>query len=469
MGGENARRRWAWGLALVATTLVGCTDGTLVLDDDDDADDDASGDPVAVAFAGIAEGDLVNGTATVGADVTGGASPYSVALSLDDSEVGTDDSGPYSFEWDTTSASRGEHALSLVVTDGNGDEASATVTVTVDQLPTIVITAPGEGEGVTGLVTLAAEVEDDGTGAVVEASLDGVVFAVDDVAPYEGIVDSCTALAGSHVLSAVVTDSAGQVASDEIGVEIERSDADGDGADACLDCDDSDASVHPGAVEVCGDAIDQDCDGSLGSCPIEIEDVVGRTYAVDYATGTVTEPAGVGAYLDEYLGYLGVVLLQATSASEDGDAIHARLAPALDDGVGWVQDVCQPSVDMPGAPGSFTNPGFTVGPAPLYVGYEGFVVDLEESTFSAEFAGVSALASGALHTAFDTRYVDSFVGSDGTTCGILSGLGVLCEGCPDEGDPYCIYAVISGLEAAEVPGLDVVPRSAEEIAADSGC
>lgn len=42
-------------------------------------------------------------------------------------------------------------------------------------------------------------------------------------------------------------------------------DVDGDGF-ASDDCDDTDPSVHPGATEVCGDAIDQDCDGADRSC-----------------------------------------------------------------------------------------------------------------------------------------------------------------------------------------------------------
>ena len=37
------------------------------------------------------------------------------------------------------------------------------------------------------------------------------------------------------------------------------------------DCDDTDASVNPGAAEVCGDGIDQDCDGSDLTCPEEID------------------------------------------------------------------------------------------------------------------------------------------------------------------------------------------------------
>ncbi len=41
-----------------------------------------------------------------------------------------------------------------------------------------------------------------------------------------------------------------------------RVDTDGDNAPACgNDCDDSDPNVHPGAPEVCGDGVDQNCDG----------------------------------------------------------------------------------------------------------------------------------------------------------------------------------------------------------------
>jgi uncharacterized protein (TIGR03382 family) len=38
-------------------------------------------------------------------------------------------------------------------------------------------------------------------------------------------------------------------------------DDDGDGSPSNLDCDDSDATVHPGASDPCGDGVDQDCDG----------------------------------------------------------------------------------------------------------------------------------------------------------------------------------------------------------------
>jgi PGF-pre-PGF domain-containing protein len=46
-------------------------------------------------------------------------------------------------------------------------------------------------------------------------------------------------------------------------------DADGDGYNNTVDCDDSDAGINPGAVEVCGDGVDQNCDGvdMACSCP----------------------------------------------------------------------------------------------------------------------------------------------------------------------------------------------------------
>ena len=49
-------------------------------------------------------------------------------------------------------------------------------------------------------------------------------------------------------------------------------DNDGDGFTANQgDCNDNDASIYPGAIEICGDSIDQDCNGSDLICPEDID------------------------------------------------------------------------------------------------------------------------------------------------------------------------------------------------------
>jgi len=47
-------------------------------------------------------------------------------------------------------------------------------------------------------------------------------------------------------------------------------DDDGDGARVDTDCDDANADVHPGALELCGDAIDQDCNGFDSACEMPV-------------------------------------------------------------------------------------------------------------------------------------------------------------------------------------------------------
>lgn len=78
--------------------------------------------------------------------------------------------------------------------------------------------------------------------------------------------DSCAVGPGAHELRLRGGTPAGEGIEAAIPVLLLRPDADGDGADACGDCDEADPGVHPGAVEVCANGVDDDCDGSAAGC-----------------------------------------------------------------------------------------------------------------------------------------------------------------------------------------------------------
>jgi large repetitive protein len=71
-------------------------------------------------------------------------------------------------------------------------------------------------------------------------------------------------------------------------VGLDEVDDDADGFLACEECDDAETAIFPGAPEICGDAVDQDCDTFDLTCPAAGELVINEIHAnptVDDADG----------------------------------------------------------------------------------------------------------------------------------------------------------------------------------------
>ena len=157
-----------------------------------------------------ASGALVRGNVTLTATATDTDGVDTVQFLVDGTEVGAgDDVAPYSVVWASTTS--GPHTITAVATDNlGGASTSAPVTITVDNTaPTAAVTSPAAGASVSGTVALAATATDNVAVASVQFRVDNVnVGGADTTAPYTG---SWNATAGPHSITAVATDTAGNV------------------------------------------------------------------------------------------------------------------------------------------------------------------------------------------------------------------------------------------------------------------
>ncbi|HMC21354.1 MAG TPA: Ig-like domain-containing protein, partial [Thermoanaerobaculia bacterium] len=174
--------------------------------------------PPTVSITAPANGATVSGTVSVSANASDNVGVVGVQFLLDGANLNAEDTtAPYSTSWDTRTATNGSHTITAVARDAAGNRTtSGPVTVTVSNStpdttpPTVSITAPAAGATVSGTVSVKANASDNVGVVGVQFLLDGANLNAEDTsAPYSTSWDTTTAMNGSHTLTAVARDAAG--------------------------------------------------------------------------------------------------------------------------------------------------------------------------------------------------------------------------------------------------------------------
>ncbi len=172
-----------------------------------------------VSLAAPANGATVSGAVAVSATASDNVGVTGVQFRLDGANLGAEDTtSPYSINWTTTTTTNGSHTLTAVARDAAGNTTTAASrTVTVSNAapgdttaPTVALSAPASGATVSATVAVSATASDNVGVVGVQFRLDGANLGAEDMtSPYSINWNTTTTVNGSHTLTAVARDAAG--------------------------------------------------------------------------------------------------------------------------------------------------------------------------------------------------------------------------------------------------------------------
>ena len=170
--------------------------------------------PPAVAVTAPSAGATLSGTATLTVAASDNAAVSRVDLYVDGAFLGSDTTAPYSFSWDTTTASNGPHTVVAKAVDAAGNVGtSSSVAVTVSNStdttkPVAKITSTSVSAGKLNVSVSAT----DNVGVTrVELYIDGVLTATRQAPPYAFTVNLTPFAPGAHTVSAAAYDAVANV------------------------------------------------------------------------------------------------------------------------------------------------------------------------------------------------------------------------------------------------------------------
>ncbi len=205
-----------------------------------------------------------------------------------------------------------------------------------------------------------------------------------------------------------------------------------------------------------GDAVIEFTTNTLGTSIADDSTLRGRTFSLDLANARVTEPPGISSLLSSELDgvtiYVGVQDYQGTTLTMIGALGREGAATPT-------QEYCDPSIDFPAADFSET-PHFEIGgQGSTDISVAGVTVTIDNLRIAGDFASdLSEFGGGVLSGTIDTRPLDMEFGDgeEGFICNTAGALGVECQACSSDGQPFCLSLVVDSITAANIEGLELV-------------
>ncbi len=169
----------------------------------------------SVSLTSPSNGATVSSTITLAATASDNVAIKSIQFQVDGSNIGSAmTSAPYSTAWTTGTTANGTHTVTAIATDTNGNTASSSATVTLNNPtdttpPTVSISAPTASSTVSGTTTLTAIASDNVAVQSVEFEANGYSIGTVTSSPYTLQWDTDYTFDGSNVITAIATDYAG--------------------------------------------------------------------------------------------------------------------------------------------------------------------------------------------------------------------------------------------------------------------
>jgi hypothetical protein len=199
--------------------------------------------------------------------------------------------------------------------------------------------------------------------------------------------------------------------------------------------------------------------------PQVTEDLTGRTYVLDLFNARFTEPMIFNQVLETIM--TKRVLIGVTGLS-DG-TLDMMLAVSPVDADPPAQDFCKKTVAVSGGADFSEDPFFSIGPTDMTFDIADGTITINNLEFSGAFASDgSYFGGGVLRGQADAREIaatnaiEKFRGMSGhDICDYLKNtIGVLCDSCASDEQPYCLDIKADSINAPELPGttLQVVDQ-----------